>query len=76
MVEFNQPLRQLFLSVVCQCAPREIALGEQAGAFFPAAHIPDHTQSKTPHSIVQRRFAEIETIYRAYQVLLLNPLRT
>ena len=34
------------------------------------------SRSKTPHCNVHGSFTEIETIYRAYQVLLFNRLRT
>src|ERR1700728_4363742 len=36
----------------------------------------DEHNPRPPHSNVHGSYTEIETIYRCYQVLLLNPLRT
>jgi hypothetical protein len=43
-------------------------------ARLPGFKLGTRTQPETPHSIVRGSFAEIETIYGAYQDLLLNQL--
>lgn len=43
---------------------------------LPGFKLGTRTQPETPHSIVRGLFAEIETIYGAYQDLLLNRLGT
>jgi hypothetical protein len=51
-------------------------LGEIQSVHLCLLETVDFQRPSPPHSTVRGSFTEIETIYRAYQVLLLEGLRT